>query len=209
MSGQLEVWTLATGAAQVIAPSVSTQVGAPSWTRDGRRILVTDNERINNRFREGYNKLRVIDVATREARFYAVAPPPRQISERDEGAAVLSPDGSKVAFIMDSVLHVMPVNADGSPAGNPSQITSEVADLPSWAGDSGTILYKSAHKLKLVPAAGGTAREVPLSLQWAQAAPVGTTLIRAGAVWNGINSALQRDVDILITGNRITSIRPH
>ena len=209
LAGQLEVWNVATASAEVIAPSISTQVGAPSWTRDGSRVMVTDNERINNRFREGYNKLRVIDLATRQGRFYAVAQPPRQISERDEGAAVLSPDGAKVAFIMDSVLHVMPVNADGSPAGNPVQLTSEVADLPSWAGDSRTILYKSAHKLKLVQASGGPAREVPLSLLWAQAAPVGTTLIRAGALWNGISSALQRDVDILLTGNRITSIRPH
>ena len=79
--------------------------------------MVVDNERINNRFREGYNKLRVIDVATKTGTFYPVAEAPRQISDRDEGAAVLSPDGSKVAFIMDSVLHVMPVNADGSPAG--------------------------------------------------------------------------------------------
>lgn len=209
LSGQLEIWTVDTQSAEVIIPSVSTQVSTPSWTADGERIMVVDNERINNRFREGYNKLRVIDLATRSARFYAVAAPPRQISERDEGAAVLSPDGSKIAFIMDSVLHVMPVNADGSPAGSSTRVTMEAADLPSWGGDSRTILYKSAHKMKLVAASGGIAREVPVDLQWVQAAPAGTTLIRAGALWNGVSAALQRDVDILVTGNRITWIRPH
>ena len=209
LSGQLEVWNVTTQSAEVIAPSISTQVGAPSWTRDGSRIVLVDNERINNRFREGYNKLRVIDLATREGRFFAVAPPPRQISERHEGAAVLSPDGTKVAFIMDSQLHVMPLNADASPAGAATRITSEVADLPSWAADSQTILYKSADKLKLVQASGGPAREVPFALQWTQAVPTGTTLIRAGALWNGISATLQRDVDILVTGNRITWIRPH
>ena len=209
LSGQLEIWNVATQSAELIAPSISTQVGTPSWTPDGSRIVLVDNERINNRFREGYNKLRVIDLATRQGRFYAVAPAPRQISERDEGAAVLSPDGTKVAFIMDSVLHVMPVNADGSPAGVPTQITTEAADLPSWAGDSLTILYKSANKLKLVQAGGGAPRDIPFEMQWTQAVAAGTTLIRAGALWNGISQSLQRDVDILVTGNRITWIGPH
>lgn len=206
LSGQLEIWNIASRSAQVILPSISTQVSTPSWTPDGNRVMVVDNERINNRFREGYNKLRVIDLASRQGTFHAVAQAPQQISERDEGAAVLSPDGTKVAFIMDSVLHVMPVKPDGSPAGAAVAITTEAADLPSWAGDSQTILYKSADKLKTVSAGGGAASEVAVNLQWSQAIPAGTTLVRAGALWDGISPTLQRNVDILITGNRITSI---
>ncbi|QNA89109.1 hypothetical protein G4G28_12615 [Massilia sp. Dwa41.01b] len=86
LSGQLEIWNRATGTSEVIIASNSTQVSTPQWTPDGQRILLVDNERINNRFREGYNKLRVIDLATRTAVFYPVAAAPRQISERDEGA---------------------------------------------------------------------------------------------------------------------------
>lgn len=208
LSGQLEIWTIASKSAQVILPSVSTQVSTPSWTPDGSKVMVVDNERINNRFREGYNKLRVIDLASKQGTFYPVAVAPRQISERDEGAAVLSPDGTKVAFIMDSVLNVMPVKPDGSPSGAAVAITSEAADLPSWAGDSQTILYKSANKLKTVAAGGGGAQEIAVNLQWTQAVPAGTTLVRAGALWDGISPTLQRNVDILITGNRITSIKP-
>jgi Tol biopolymer transport system component len=100
--------------AEVIAP-VGSQVSTPQWLPDGQHILLVDNERINNRFREGYNKLRVIDLATGQGTFHAVAPAPRQISERDEGAAVLSPDGTRVAFIMDSLLHVMPLNPTARP----------------------------------------------------------------------------------------------
>jgi Tol biopolymer transport system component len=209
LSGQLEIWTIATRSAQVIIPSVSTQVSTPSWMPDGSKIMVVDNERINNRFREGYNKLRVIDLASKTGTFYPVAPAPRQVSERDEGAAVLSPDGSKVAFIMDSLLHVIPVNGDGAPTGPAVAITTEPADLPAWSGDSQTILYKSANTIKTVSAAGGNAREIPVNLQWTQAVPAGTTLVRAGTLWDGISSTLRHDVDILITGNRITSIQPH
>ncbi len=208
LSGQLEVWNIGSRTAELIIPSLSTQVSTPSWTADGSKVMVVDNERINNRFREGYNKLRVIDVASKQAKFYAVAEAPRHISERDEGAAMLSPDGSKVAFIMDSVLHVMPVGPDGAPTGAPVALTTEVADLPSWSGDSQSILYKSAAKLRIVSAGGGAARDVPVPLQWAPAVPAGTTLVRAGGLWDGVSPTVQRNVDILITGNRITSIRP-
>jgi Tol biopolymer transport system component len=209
LSGQVEIWTIASNSGALLIPQVSTQLSTPQWTPDASKIMLVDNERINNRFREGYNKLRVIDVGTRTATFHAVAEAPKQISDREEGAAVLSPDGRTVALIIDSVLHTMPVNASGAPAGPPVAITTEVADLPSWAGDSKTILYKSADKLRIVQADGSGARDVPLNLQWTQATGAGTTIIHAGAVWDGISSTLQNNVDIVITGNRITAIRPH
>jgi len=209
LSGQLEIWTVASRSASIILPSVSTQVSTPSWTQDGSKVMVVDNERINNRFREGYNKLRVIDLASRTGTFYAVAPAPRQIAERDEGAAVLSPDGTRVAFIMDSLLHTMPVDKNGAPTGPAVAVTSEPADLPSWSGDSSTILYKSANRLRTVAAGGGSASDVAVDLKWTQAIPSGTTLIHAGKLWDGVNQALRQDVDILITRNRITSITPH
>lgn len=207
--GQLALWDIAARSADVLSAGRGYETSAPSWSADGQHVMVVDNERINNRFAEGYNKLRVTALATRQDRFYAVAPAPRQVAERDEGAAVLSPDGSRVAFIMDAQLHVMPVNADGSPAGAPTRLTGEAADLPSWSGDGRTILYKAADQLKLVDAAAAApARAVPLKLEWTQAAPPGTLLIRAGALWNGVSPKVARDVDILVTGNRIAWIRP-
>jgi len=209
LSGQLEIWNRATGTFEVILPSVSVQVSTPQWTPDGRRILLVDNERINNRFREGYNKLRVIDLATRTGSFYAVAPVPRQIAERDEGAAVLSPDGSKVAFIMDSRLHVIPVDAGGVPTGPARQVNDDIADLPSWGGDSQTILYKSAERVRTVRVDGGGRREIPVKLHWRQAVPSGRTVIHAGRLWDGVGTTLRQDVDIVVEGNRIVSVAPH
>jgi len=212
LAGQLEIWNRAAGTFEVIVQAVGNQVSTPQWTPDGRRILLVDNDRINNRFREGYNKLRVIDLATRQAVFHPVAAAPRQISERDEGAAVLSPDGRRVAFIMDSLLHLMPLNPDGSPAGAARAISSEAADLPSW-GDANTLLYKSAERIRTLrlDAAGnaGTPADVPVRLHWRQQVPAGTTLIRAGALWDGTSPALRHDVDILVRGNRIAWVRPH
>ena len=209
LSGQLEIWHRASGTSEVIVPSLSTQVSTPQWTPDGQRILLVDNERINNRFREGYNKLRVIDLATRSGTFYAVAPAPRQIAERDEGAAALSPDGAKVAFIMDSRLHVMPLGPTGAPAGPARQVSDDMADLPTWGGDSQTILYKSAERVRTVRADGSAMREVPVTLAWRQQVPEGRTVVHAGALWDGVGAALRQDVDIVIEGNRIVSVAPH
>jgi Tol biopolymer transport system component len=208
LSGQLEIWNRAAGTFEVILPSVSTQVSTPQWTPDGQRILLVDNERINNRFREGYNKLRVIDLATRTGTFYAVAPAPRQIAERDEGAAVLSPDGTRVAFIMDSRLYVIPVGANGAPTGEARRVTEDLADLPSWGGDSQTILYKSSERVRTVRVDGGGTREIPVKLEFRQAVPEGRTVIRAGALWDGVSASLRQNVDIVIQGNRIVSVGP-
>ena len=209
LSGQLEIWNRATNTPEVILPSVSTQVSTPQWTPDGQRIILVDNERINNRFREGYNKLRVIDLATRSGTFYAVAPVPRQIAERDEGAAALSPDGSKVAFIMDSRLHVMPLGPTGAPTGPARQVSDDMADLPTWGGDSQTILYKSAERVRTVRVDGSATRDIPVTLAWRQQVPQGRTLIHAGALWDGVGSTLRHDVDIVVEGNRIVSVAPH
>jgi Tol biopolymer transport system component len=212
LSGQIEIWDRATGTFQVASQAVGSQVSTPQWLPDGRHIMVVDNQRINNRFREGYNKLRVFDVRTGLGTFYAVAPAPRQISERDEGAAVLSPDGSRVAFIMDSLLQVIPVDASGAPAGPPRVVSSEPADLPSW-GDSHTLLYKSANRIRRIhvddSGVGSNPRDIDVNLQWRQAVPGGTTLIRAGALWDGLSPSLRYDVDILVRRNRIAWIRPH
>jgi Tol biopolymer transport system component len=207
--GTIEVWNLATGKSEHVIDAVAWQVGPPSWTADGSRIAVVDNERINNRFREGYNKLRVIDVASHSGRFYSVAPAPQQISDREEGAAVVSPDGRLLAFIMDSRLHVMALQPDGSPVGKPKAITREAADLPSWAGDSHTLLYKAGEQLKTIHADGTGAAEVPLPLHWQQAVAPRTTVVHAGILWTGVDAQLLRDVDIVIEANRIQAIRPH
>jgi Tol biopolymer transport system component len=210
-SGFVEVMDIATQTRTQLVDHLSPQpqVGRPSWSRDGTKIMVTDNDRVNPRFREGYNKLRIIDIATKTATWYAVGPAPAAISDRTEGAAVWSPDGTKVAFVSDSVLKVMPTNADGSPSGPAVQLTDEVADLPSWQADSQTLLYMSADKLKKIKVDGTGQQDVALSMTYTPAATTGTTIIHAGQLWTGTSPDLKSNVDIIIKGNRITAIEPH
>src|SRR5437867_3864405 len=103
----------------------------------------------------------------------------------------------------------MPTNADGSPSGAAVQLTSEASDMPSWQADSQTILYMASGKLKKIRAGGTGQQDVPLHLTYKPAAPKGRTVIHAGALWNGIDPVLQRNVDIVIQDNRITQLAPH
>jgi hypothetical protein len=171
--------------------------------------MVVDSERFNSRFREGYNKLRVIDIASKVPTWYAVGPAPETISDREEGAAVWSPDGRKVAFIGDSVLKVIPMNPDGSPAGPAVQITNHSSDMPSWAADSETILYMNNGQLKKIRADGSHVELVPLNLKYKPHLGKGTTVIHAGKLWNGLSENTIENVDIIIKGARISRIEPH
>ena len=210
-SGTTEIMDIATRTRTPLVAQLSPQpqVGRPSWSGDGTKIIVTDNDRVNPRFREGYNKLRVIDIATKTATWYAVGPTPAAISDRTEGAAVYSPDGTKVAFVSDSVLKVMPTNPDGSPSGPAVQISNDVADQISWQADSQTILYMSAGQLKKTKADGTGVQNIALNMTYTPAAPTGTTIIWAGALFDGLHEVMKHNVDITIKGNRIMQIGPH
>jgi Tol biopolymer transport system component len=210
-SGFIEVMEIATRTRTPLVDHLSPQpqVSRPFWSGDGTKLMVVDNDRVNPRFREGYNKLRVIDIASKTATWYPVGPEPATVSDRTEGSAVWSPDGTKVAFIGDSVLKVMPTNPDGSPSGPAVQITDEASDMPSWQANSHTILYMASGKLKKIEVDGKNQQDVPLRMTYTPAAPTGTTIIHAGQLWWGGGPDLQRNVDIIIRGNRIAAIEPH
>jgi Tol biopolymer transport system component/imidazolonepropionase-like amidohydrolase len=206
----LMVYDVAGGRSRkLVDQAAGSTVGRPSWSPDGATIVLADMKRLNTRFREGYHLIRAVDVATGEATFHAPGPAPDQIADRVEAGPVWSPDGTHLAFIMNATLHVMPVDAKGVPAGPARQLADHVADMPSWGGDSSTILYVSNGALRTVQLDGSGARDIPFVLTWTPAAPPAHTIIHAGAVWDGVNPSLQRDMDIEIAGNRISAVHPH
>jgi Tol biopolymer transport system component len=210
-SGFVEVMEIATRLRTQLVDHLSPQpqVSRPFWSADGTKLMVVDNDRVNPRFREGYNKLRVIDIASKTAKWYPVGPEPASVSDRTEGAAAWSPDGTKVAFISDSVLKIMPTSPDGAPSGPAVQITDEASDMPSWQANSHTLLYMASGQLKKVEVDGKNQRDVQLKLSYTPAAPTGTTIVHAGQLWWGGGPEMQRDVDIIIRGNRIAAIERH
>ncbi|MFD7013289.1 amidohydrolase family protein [Streptomyces sp. NPDC059161] len=209
MTGRLVVRDLASGAERVLATPMGGGglPGRPSWSPDGRYLALCDRNRLNLRFREGYNVIRVVDTTTGTDRLHAVAPHV-SIADRYDSGPVWSPDGRWMAVVVESALCLLPVAPDGTPQGPPRTLTTEPADHPSWSGDSKTLLYLSGARLRLIGVAGGTARTVRVPLDQRRPAPA-DTVVHAGRLWDGTGESVRDDVDIVVRGGRIASVEPH
>src|SRR5262249_37441844 len=167
----------------------------PQYSHDGTRIAFSSD-------RNGNYDIWVMDLKTGRAAARTNQP-------SNESMPAWSPDGSQMAAVIEGTLWVVPVDARGQPNGKPRQLTTEIADAPSWSGDSKQILYLSNNHLRLISAAGGAPREIPVNLTWKLKKPEGRTVIHASHLFDGRTPNLRDNVDIVIEGNRIVSVEAH
>jgi Tol biopolymer transport system component len=207
-AGATFVLDLDSGSVRELVPSLFGP-GRPTWSADGSTIAFSAVKRYSERFREGTSQILTVDVATGEQQFQAPGEQHASISTRGDDGPVWSPDGDQMAFVVDSTLRVMPVDNTGSPTGPARQVNDEVADAPTWSGDSQSLLYLSNGKLRLADADTGEARTIEVPLTHKPDVATGRTVIHAGAMWDGESRELRHDVDIVVVGNRVKSIRPH
>ena len=109
------------------------RVGLPSWSSDGRHIAVAVHEANSSRFREGANRILVVEVESGEEKVLEV--PARSFGNRDGDGPVWSPDGRMMAYATDGGLWIVPVTLDGEPTGAPRPVVDEAVDFPSWFPD--------------------------------------------------------------------------
>ncbi|MEU8886799.1 amidohydrolase family protein [Streptomyces sp. NPDC048442] len=212
MAGGLVVRDLAPGTEKVLAAPLGGGglPGPPSWSPDGRHLAYCDRNRLNFRYREGYNLIRTVDTVTGATALHALAPF-ASLSDRYASGPAWSPDGKWLACVSESALWALPVGGDGSPAGEARKLSTLGADHPSWAADSRTLLYLAEGKVRLTTLDGtGPGREIPVRLDRRRSTPV-DTVVHAGRLWDGtaVDGRLRTDVDILIRDGRITGIEPH
>ncbi|WP_030940802.1 amidohydrolase family protein [Streptomyces sp. NRRL S-646] len=209
LTGRLLVRDLASGEERVLATPLGAGglPGRPSWSPDGRHLALCDRNRLNSRFREGYNLVRIVDTATGADRLHAVAPH-TSISDRYDSGPVWSPDGRWMAVIVESALCLLPVGPDGTPTGDLRTLTTEPADHPSWSADSTTLLYLSGSRMRLVGVDGGPARTVRVPLDAPRPTPA-DVVVHAGRLWDGTGETTREDADIVVSGGRITAVEPH
>ncbi|WP_461034356.1 amidohydrolase family protein [Streptomyces mayteni] len=211
MAGNLVVRRLADGTERVLAAPLGGGglPGPPSWSPDGRRLVLCDRNRLNGRFREGYNLIRVVDAETGAAALHPFGPH-ASLSDRYASGPVWSPDGRHLAVIVESALWLLPVRPDGTPEGEPRRLTQadEPADHPSWSGDSRTLLYLSAGRPRTVAATGGEPRTVDVRLTYRRPR-ARDVVVRAGRLWDGTGDHVREDVDVVVRAGRITAVEPH
>ncbi|TDO49787.1 WD40 repeat protein [Kribbella sp. VKM Ac-2527] len=200
------VLDLATNQVRQLTPTLF-QPGRVSWSADGKTIVLAAVKPFSRRFREGTSQLLYVDVAS--TAFEYVEPMPfRSLATRGDDGPVFSPDGKWLAFVVESLLYVVPVDARGRYVGDPKAITSEVTDSPVWQ-DERTLLYLSNGKLRRTDLAGSRPRTVPLDLTWQRATVNQHVTIHASALWDGRAEELRHDVDVVLDGSKIAAVRPH
>ncbi|WP_149194061.1 amidohydrolase family protein [Luteimonas suaedae] len=206
-TGATQIVELSTGNVTPLIPSLFAP-GKPSWSANGNTVSIAALKPYSRRFREGTSQILTADVASGELQYWEPAPF-KSLSTRGEDGPVYSPDGSALAFVMESALWTMPVDGDGYPAGPARQLTSEVTDAPTWSGDSRKLLYLSNGRLRMVSRDGGRPEHVPLRLGWQQERNNGRTIIHAGRLWDGRGPEVQTNVDITVVNSRIVHVQPH
>jgi len=206
-SGEIMVTNVESGASRKIHERLFDP-GRPTWSKDGQTLAFTALQPYSNRYREGTSQIVAVSVNDMSER--RIAPlPNKSIGSREYDGPVWSPDGTQMAAVIEDTLWVIPVDARGQPNGKPRKLTTEIADAPTWSGDSKQILYLSNNHLRLISAAGGAPREIPVNLTWKLKKPEGRTVIHASHLFDGLTANLRDNVDIVIEGNRIRSVDAH
>jgi len=209
--GQIQIADVQTGATRRVHEHLN-EPGRPSWSPDGSAVVVSSLHPYSTRFREGVNgvlRVAVDGSAPRSDRWFDPAPD-KSIGMREDYGPVWSPDGTQMAAIVDGLLVVWPVSADGAPAGPIRALTTALAGSPTWTADSRRILYQADSGFKLVDVASRRVlRDINPHLTWTRDVPTGTTVVHAGRFWDGRADAARTDVDIVIDGARVRSVQPH
>jgi len=206
--GATYIADLASGEVKAI-PGNTYDPGKPSFSKDGKVLSQAVLRPYSKRYREGTSLIETIDLATHKVTLTEPAPF-KSISTRGADGPLYSPDGGLMAYVMDGYLWTRPVDANGLPTGEARPINEEMTDAPTWSGDGKRMLYLSDGHLRMINADGKTPPgDVPVDFTWQREASTKVTVIHAGRLWDGLGAAVRTDVDLTITGRRITKIEPH
>jgi Tol biopolymer transport system component len=181
-------------------------VGIPTWSADSRHVALSVHVPLSARFREGYNRVLVVDTTTGDSRH--LSEPGRSIGVRDGDGPVWRPDGEALAFAMDGGLWTLPVTPDGQVAGKPKQVAGEVVDFPSWSGDGKKIVYLGADGISEVEVATGALRKIEVRHELEVKSAEGRLLIQNVRLLDGTGTPARAGMDVAIEGDRIARVEP-
>ncbi len=202
--GFLREMRVADGTTTNIARPFPYSISAPSWHPSGERLAAAVLQPYSALYREGINRMILIDHASGEVTNMHAAPH-QSFGMRGNDGPRFSPDGQWLSYVSQGQLWIVAIDADGQPSGAPEQLTEHLADAPSWTGDSKSLLYMATDTLRQIEISDQSVAGRPVSLTYQANVPSATLLVRAGLLWTA-SSGLLKDQDVYIEGNRITAV---
>jgi Tol biopolymer transport system component/imidazolonepropionase-like amidohydrolase len=179
-------------------------IGIPTWSSDSVHVAAAVFVPLSTRFREGYNRILVMNAKTGESRL--LDQPDRSFGTRDGDGPVWRPDGRALAFAMDGGLWVMPVTPEGNVTDRPRQVLGEAVDFPSWSRDGARIVFLGAGGLSEVEIESGATRRIELRQDFEISATGGRLLIRNVRLVDGTGAPPRDGMDVFVQGDRIERI---
>ena len=196
-----------TGEESVVTQSSPTP-SSVSFSPDGRWMIGTALEPHSARFREGVNRVAIVNVETGEVRTRGDLAH-LSIGTRGNDGPMWSPDGHGLAFALDGFLYLQPVGPTGEVAGPLKRLTDHPADALSWSADSRSVVYLANELLRRVDVDTGATEDLPLDLTFSRFVPDGSVVVHANRLFDGESPELRRNVDIVVDGNRIVRVVDH
>ncbi|MEU0879496.1 amidohydrolase family protein [Lentzea sp. NPDC005914] len=200
-----QVWIADAAGRRQVTPTLF-QPGRPTWSADGTVVALAAVKPFSRRFREGTSQILSVDLASGELR-YTEPMPFRSIATRGDDGPVWSPDGKHLAFVVESVAWVVPVDAKGNFTGEPRQVTREVTDSLAWHGND-ALVYLNNGRLRS-STLDGRVSTIRVHLNWAKPKAPEREVVHVGAYWDGEAQDLRQNVDIVVESGRVKEIRPH
>lgn len=208
IGAMLQIMDLTTGETKAVHKPMFLP-GQPSWSPNGKFVLMAALDAYSSKYREGVSKFLLVNAESGKAQSLTTPFPYQTMAMRYRNGPVWSPDGTKLAYVKDALLWVIDVTEDGQFIGKPRAITSELAEAPTWTGDSKSIVYVATDHLRKVNLADTSKINIPLELTWTNTKPKGITVIHAGRLFDGKNEKLLINMDLVVEDSRIKAIQPH
>ncbi len=155
----------------------------PSWAADNKHLALSALEPSSGRDRKGWSEVLLLDVADFSGRFLEPVPG-RSLGVRAANGPEWSPDGTRLAFVSDGTLWMLPVSNAGDAVGPALRLTNELADSISWTQDSKHMVYLSNGQLRRLDVQDGSIASIPLDPSWQPPHPQGRTVIHAGRLFD-------------------------
>ena len=187
--------------------------GRPSWSPNGRWITLSAQPDPASRIREGLNQILLISKDGKTKSWLA-APSGKSLAMRNRNGPLWLDDTS-IIFVEGGAVWSATLSPTQNQIKNQRLLLRQpgLVSSISLSGDKRLLSFLEDDMLKIGAIEdllnGQQPELISVDMEWVPDIPAGRKIVHAGKLFDGISETYLSDMDIVIDGNVITSVRPH